>query len=164
MLYHNMVRILRCPKCQRAYDGWLLSLSTRLGPGLKQCRKCEEVFNSGRLEWPEQDKKTRALTLAISSLYLIVSCEFTGILFYNWDHDEPRVPFSEAPIEVSWVYQASGILLMAMILFFKFLNSMRRFERHPDLPTRDESHSLSLIFGTQIKVAMFWFLLSLFSS
>jgi hypothetical protein len=49
-----------------------IGLSTLLGPGLLQCRKCKETLRSHRWEWVDGSRIAKAWYVALSVVYVVV--------------------------------------------------------------------------------------------
>lgn len=161
--YLNMIHftITRCPECRFPLDFSLFHISTRIGPEAAICFKCKTEFQTGRGEWPFETKKELALFVVFSAVCIALGGLIGGNLLFSaveiWKGNEhpANVPF-ENPFFMSLVYGCAAALLVLQLVR-TWLSAQRRAAGLG--PTRTSLLSPKLIFGTQVKMIIFFLLI-----
>lgn len=155
----------KCQNCSFPLEIKILGICSGLGPSKVLCRKCGQVLETNRTEWPLDSGKQQAYLLLIFFAYLslgfVIGAELFSSAEASWKSQSyEKFAFTDPHYQkMGWV----GVGLVLLMLFNKVLKSVTRKPLDSESPlSRANMFQFNFIFGGHLKALIIFLLPQLF--
>jgi hypothetical protein len=147
---------MKCPGCDRDFGAGIsqvfdIKIKTGLGPEKARCAKCEQVLNTGLLEWQHMSKRQKVRYAILSVFNSVVGSFLPGMSIYFFG-----ARFFGLPVNGNWNFQVMlfSILPFALLLLCLQVLRVELSNRRVDEPNRElsKSSNWSWLFNYQMMV------------
>jgi hypothetical protein len=117
----------QCPHCSFPV-GTNLGVHSELGPDVRECRRCGEVFGTGRSEWPDKRALGKMWYVGLSLAYALVAGLLGAICVRGAVHVWQNPGQSEMPLDGPGLVPGLvlGVAMVAGVQIFRVLASRKR--------------------------------------